>query len=85
MFQFWQFYKLVRYLNVLYLSVLKNVWTVDTINGRIDVIFVLMCPYDWLNHTVTEACFILSSYQICQSCMYDHCAFMCCHAETHIQ
>jgi hypothetical protein len=84
MFQCWQFCKLVRYLNVLCLSVFKKILTLDTINCRIHVIYVLKCPYDWLNHTVTEAFFILSSYQICQSYMYDRSAFMCCHAETHI-
>lgn len=62
----------------------QKVGTLDTINGRIYVNFVLKCPYDWLNHAVTKACFIFSSYQICQSCMYDHSAFMYCHAETHI-
>jgi hypothetical protein len=84
MFQCCQFYKLVRYLNVLCLSVFQKVWTLDTINGRIHVIFVLKCSYDWLNHTVTEAFFLNFLLNKSQSCMYDHSAFMYCRAETHI-
>jgi hypothetical protein len=38
---------------------IKKFFTVDTIKGRIHLIFVLKCACDLLNHTVNKVCFIL--------------------------